>query len=115
MSQEIEKTVKTLPFVPGKTVWRIWSTQFLARAHAKGYRDVLLGTETPVAESVTILDTDADKDEKVRIRKANVSAYNELLLCFSDIVNFTLIQSSVTTALPNGNATLAWDKLKNKH
>lgn len=115
MRQEIEKTVKTLPFIPGKSVWSVWSAQFLARAFNKGSRDVLLGNEVPPTESAVISDTDVNKDEKLRKRKANTQAYQDLMLCFSDIVNFTLIKSSMTTSLPNGDAAMAWKKLMNKH
>ena len=115
MSQEIEKTVKTIPFIPGKSIWSVWSAQFLARAYNKGCRDILLGTETPPNESSVILDTDTNKEEKLRKRKANTQAYQDLMLSFSDIVNFTLIKSSITTDLPNGSAALAWKKLMNKH
>lgn len=109
---EFEKTVKTLPFVPGKSVWSVWSAQFLARAYNKGTRDILLGNEVPPAESVVISDTEVDK---LRLRRANTQAYQDLMLCFSDVVNFTLIKSSISTNLPNGDATAAWKKLMNKH
>lgn len=115
MSQEIERTVKTLPFIPGKSNWSVWSSQFLARAFSKGSRDVLLGNEVPPDESEVIMETDPHREEKLRKRKANTQAYQDLMLCFSDLVNFTLIKSSITVQLPNGDAALAWKKLMNKH
>ena len=52
--------------------------------------------------------------EALRIRKANEKAY-DLLLSFSDVVNFGLVDDATTMDLPNGDASLAWANLVNKH
>jgi hypothetical protein len=50
-SRETEERMKLLPFDPKKSVWRVWSKQFLARAHVKGFKEVLLGTVKPMSDS----------------------------------------------------------------
>jgi hypothetical protein len=42
-------------------------------------------------------------------------AYNNLLLSFNDVVNFGLLEDSVTSNLKDGDAALAWKKLCRKH
>ena len=57
-SESIERSLRILPFNGEQEKWRMWSRQFLACAHKKGYKKVLLGIETPPAESDATTDYD---------------------------------------------------------
>jgi hypothetical protein len=48
---QTERKSKILPFNPKKTIWRIWSKQFLQRANERGYRDILVGTKKVVSDT----------------------------------------------------------------
>ena len=56
---------------------------------------------------------DTDKEE-MRLRKANNNTYCDLVLaCHADI-GYDLVDEAVTTNLPEGDANLAWNKLKER-
>ena len=110
MSTEVEKTLKIVPFT-SKSLWTIWSKQFLARAHVKGYKGILEGT----LKIVSAKSTKKGDATEASLRKLNQDAYNDLLLSFSDLVNFNLVDKACTDNLPEGNARLAWENLLNKH
>ena len=109
MSTEVEKTVKIVPFT-SKSLWSIWSKQFLARAHIRGYRGILQGTTKVITKATKKGDLDVSV-----LRKLNQDAYNDLLLSFSDLVNFNLVDKACTNDLPDGDARQAWENLLNKH
>jgi hypothetical protein len=70
----------------------------------KGYKKILLKTEqVPKFDEQLHMTTDAGK-KKAKIRNPNEVAYDDLLLRFSDIVNFSLIEQAVTEELPDGDA-----------
>jgi hypothetical protein len=110
---QVERKSKILPFNPKKTVWRIWSKQFLQRANERGYREILLGEKTVVsdAESKTLKKTDG----KYKTYLLNNKAYGDLMMCFMDDVNFGIIEDAVTDVLEMGCAATAWKNLCNKH
>lgn len=115
---EAEERMKLLRFDPKKSVWRVWSKQFLARAQIKGFYKVLVGEEVPLSdgEFERMRSTrGAEYEEAKRVREMNAKAYNDLLLSFSDIVNFGLLEDAVTDRLKGGDAALAWKKLQRKH
>ena len=106
MIESGEKSIHVLPFDGNEDNWRMWSRQFLARAHKKGYKQVLLGKEVPPAED----DPTNDKKE-LETRKANNDAYTDLILSMSDDVPFAAVDEATTSDLPSGDAGLAWSNL----
>ncbi len=116
-SKDIEQKVKLVAFDPEKSVWQVWSKQFLARANLKGYKEILLGNEeVPTNEDLKDPDlSDKALADAKAIRKLNDQAYYDLSLCFSDVVNFGLVDDACTDGLPEGSAALAWKNLINKH
>lgn len=113
---EVEQRLKLIPFTE-KSSWQVWSKQFLARANIKGYKNILLEKEAiPTDAELKELDpkTNEGKDGK-RLRKLNDQAYNDLLLCFSDVVNFGLVEDACTDSLTDGDSSMAWRNLVNKH
>lgn len=110
---QIERKSKILPFDPKKTVWPIWSKQFLQRAYERGYRSILVGDQEIVSDSVA---KGLKKvDDKLKWYKLNNKAYTDLMMCFTDDVNFGIIEDAVTDELEMGNAAIAWKNLCNKH
>jgi hypothetical protein len=86
MSSKIEKSVKIIPFTESSN-WTVWSCQFLARAHGKGYKNVVLGRIIcPSFDEKFDLSTDGGKLKSVA-RKANDNAYTDLMLSFTDLAN----------------------------
>ncbi len=111
---EVEKTVKIIPFT-SKSVWSVWSKQFLARAHLKGYKDVVVGKVKALKWDANIdMSTEAGKKQALA-RKANEAAYNDLLLSFEYVTNFHLVDQVVTGDLPDGDAAVAWKNLLARH
>jgi hypothetical protein len=85
--------------------WDVWKAQFKAYAHHKGFLKVLLGDE--VAEPETTVITEKGK---LRIRKANDTAYASLIMaCKSGA--FGHVNGARDKDFPNGSAKLAWDKM----
>ncbi len=114
--REVEQRLKLIPFTK-ESNWEVWSKQFLARAHVKGYKQILLGKEAAPSDAdmkEIDLKSDEGKDAQ-RLRKLNDMAYNDLLLSFSDPTNFGLIEDACNDNMENGDAMQAWKNLVNKH
>jgi len=92
------KAIRIIPFSGKEEDWNRWSKTFLATATAKGNREVIK-PETPT--------TKAD-DAK------NVQVYNDLVLSCQDDITFGIVDESVSTDFPDGDARLAWAKLQEK-
>ena len=77
MSETKEETIRVISFDGKKVSWPSWKAKFLARAKRKGYKAVVQGKVTVVPETVEILDTDPNKDEKLKNREYNENAYGK--------------------------------------
>jgi hypothetical protein len=90
----------------------VWLCQFLARAHGRGYKNVVLDRIIcPSFDAKFELST-YNRPLKSVVRKANDNAYTDLMLSFTDLANFTLIHKAKTK---EGDAALAWTSLVIKH
>jgi len=89
------KTLKIVPFSGKKEDWNRWSKTFLAASTVRGYREVIK------PEDPTIV---ADP-------KLNIQAYSDLMMSCEDEVSFGVIDESVSTDFPDGDARLAWKNL----
>ena len=109
MSDE-SKAIRVIAFDDKKKNYRAWSKKFLAAAKLRGYGSLLTADDPKIPkQSKTLKETDKDL---IKLRKANEKAYCKLILtCHGDIV-FGIVEKSVTKALPNGDANLAWKLLK---
>ena len=92
------KSIWIIPFSGKLEDWNRWSKTFLATATAKGYRQVLKPS-------------DAARKADCEI---NVQVYNDLILSCQEDVMFGIIDESVSTNFPNGDARLAWKNLKDR-
>ena len=108
MSDDETVRIRILPFNGKREEWRMWSKRFLAQAHIKGYKDLLIGTKQLPNYAAT-------SDMAEELRKKNDKAWNELLLSCKDAVSFAAVDSARTTMYPDGNCILAWQNLVNKY
>ena len=99
---DVETTVKAIPFSGKAEDWAFWSRRFLARAHVKGYKRILMGQESPMFGTV------AEKERKL---KSNNRAYSDLMLSCTDPVSFSAVDEALTGDLPDGDAYVAWKNL----
>ena len=80
-------------------------------ATTRGYCDVLLG-KTVAPPQDEVLDESALNDKmKLKGRKENDKAYNDLILACSSEIGFAIVDELVTKELPDGDAELAWKEL----
>ena len=115
-----DKAIRVISF-NGKSVdWTVWEAKFLAKANVKGYKKILLGTEVAPKDDEEFDESTPEGAEKKRLREANESAYTDLILSVDGSsangrVAFNLIRLSKTKDRAEGNARMAWQRLRNKY
>jgi len=97
--------IKIASFTGEKKDWERWSATFLAKARLKGYREILIGTEI-VAKG--------GKNYDEFVTKNDVAFAELLISCESDAA-FGIVHTSRSEGHPEGDACLAWTKLRNKY
>ena len=113
MSESL-KAIRIIQFDDKKSSFRRWSKKFLAVANRRGYKKILLGTEQ-VPNSTDVLDeSDPLQKELLLAREANELAYNDLILACDGDVAFSIVETSISTDLPDGDAKVAWKNLHTK-
>jgi hypothetical protein len=113
-------TIRVIPFYGKNDEWPTWSEKFLAKARCYGFKDVLLGK---IRIPMTDEDYEVDTEEGKKLRIAadmNELAYTELILSIDDKtsngkVAFNLVKGCKNKDYADGNASLAWERLKNKY
>ena len=88
--------IQILPFIGKESDWQIWLRKFLATASARGYKEVLEPVDPNV--DATVVNND--------------NAYNDMLLSINNKVTFGIIDKAKSQVHANGDARLAWSKLK---
>ena len=113
-------TIRIISFDGSASNWPDWELKFLTRAQQKDFAGVLRGTvqAPPAAQSLD----ESDAKEKIlkKHRDANNYAYEELLLSIMTTtdegrVAFHIVTGAADTDLLDGNAALAWKRLKDKY
>jgi hypothetical protein len=109
-----------LNFSGRKEEWPSWSDKFLAKAKRSGIEDVLLG-RVEIPTSLDVIDEKTDEGKRLmRITDLNEIAFTELILSI-DVSNskgkiaFGVVKSCESKEFEDGNAALAWEKLKKKY
>jgi len=98
MADTTIKTIRIIPFSGKEEDWNWWSKTFMATATVKGYKDVLVPIDP---------ETPAELDD-------NNLAYNDLILSCQEDISFGIIEESVSTTFPNGDARVAWKNLRDR-
>lgn len=92
-------TIRILPFSGKESEWRMWSRKFIATSTARGYKEVLEPTDPQVPSPP----------------EDNDMAFNDLMLSINDEATFGIVDESVSTTHPGGDAREAWKALKKKY
>jgi gag-polypeptide of LTR copia-type len=111
---------RVLNFSGRKKEWLSWNEKFLAKAKRSGIKDVLLG-KVEIPTSLDVIDEKTEEGKKLlRIADLNEIAFTELILLI-DVSNsngkiaFRIVKSCKSKEVEDGNAALAWEKLKKKY
>ena len=106
--EQCDRTSSKLTEFSGlKKDYKMWSKKFLVRARTKGYRATLLG-KTTVPKANEALAGDSDEVRAKRItRKANESAYSDLISSMTEVIGFGVVGSACTEDIPEGSAALS--------
>ena len=120
MSVKEEKNFRVIMFSGKSEDWSFWEEKFLARAKRKGFKKILLGT-VQVAHDDEQLDlATTEGKEKQDIRDKNELAFEELILSIETSsgpgrVAFQIVKACKTTELADGDAAMAWKRLRAKY
>jgi hypothetical protein len=112
-------TIRVIPFYGKSEEWPTWSERFLAKARCYGFNDVLLG-KVKVSRTDEEYDMGSEEGKKLTIAAdMNELAYTELILSIDDKtsrgkVAFNLVKGCKNKDYADGNANMAWERLKNK-
>ena len=112
--------IRVLNFTGKKEEWSSWSEKFLAKARRSGIKDILLGKLTiPKTNDEINEETDEGKT-MMKIFDLNELAYTELILSIdvkisSGKIAFNMVKGCKNKDYAEGNATMAWERLKNKY
>ena len=103
-----ESAVKLKPFSGKEEELVYWAPMFLARADAKGYRDIAEGIEKVPSDG----DAEVTDPAKLKLKQLNKAGYSELMALMSRAkVAFMMVRKARTTDLPNGSLYEAWKNL----
>ena len=111
--------IRVIPFSGKCDEWPSWSEKFLAKAKRFGFKDVLLG-KVMIPKSTEEFDEESDDGKKkARVIELNEIAYTELILSIdvknsSGKIAFNLVKGCKSKDYIDGNAALAWERLRNK-
>ena len=123
VNQDELKAIKVLKFEGKESELERWSEKFVALARARGFAGILLGTEqAPNADkdidrkksdgSYEL--TEAERNDKKRLRQANCNAYINLQLSYEELP-YDLVSLAKTEGLPDGCARDAWERLTSEY
>ena len=132
MSSINDKAIRVVAFSGKSTDYRMWAARFMAASHVKAYNRCLLedfseSEEVDEAVRLAISKQEDPEDAKMKKRKEVkdglsevdidivMRAYTDLVLACTGEVNFGIVFNSKSWLFPNGDAYLAWTRLRNKH
>ena len=111
--------IRVIPFYGKSDEWPTWSEKFLAKAQRYGFKDVLLGKVT-IPKTDEVFNVESEERKKMMMTAdLNELAYTELILSKDDKtssgkVACNLVKACKTKDYVDGNAFMAWERLKNK-
>jgi len=112
--------IRVLNFSGKKDEWPSWSEKFLAKAKRSGTKDVLLG-RIQIPKTLDFVDEKTEEGKKqLKIIDLNELAFTELILSIdvsssAGKIAFGIVKSCKTKEYEDGNAALAWEKLRKKY
>jgi hypothetical protein len=112
-------TIRVISFYGKSEEWPTWSEKFLAKARFYGFKDVFLG-EVKVPRTDEDYDMESEEGKKLTIAAdMNELVYTELIFSIDDKtssgkVSLNLVKGCKNKDYADGNANMAWERLKNK-
>ena len=106
-----ETSIRLLKFNGNPKDYHEWATKFMEIARERWYKKVLTGEEKAPDDAI---EDEKLTDKEKRKRDANNTAFTQLLMSCGKTA-FDFIENAMTTSLPEGDAGLAWSRLKNKY
>ena len=94
-----QAAIQVLPFSEKESEWRMWSRKIIARAMARGYKEVLEPQDPHIIAS----------------KEQNNNTYNNLILSINNKITFGIINEATSQDHPTGDAKVAWKELKAKY
>ncbi len=118
MTSEL-KTIRVLEFDGKASNWDGWSEKFMSRGKRKGYKKLLQGKEkipTNDKYELAVLGNSKEDEKIKKISDLNEEAYENIILSIAHTMKqgkiaFSLVKNCKTSAYPEGNCNLAWDRL----
>jgi hypothetical protein len=120
---QMDWAIQVILFIGKPKDWLAWMEKFLAKARQKVLKEISLWDPTKKIPTVTELEAlDPTKEaDKILIDLAisNEDAYAELIISIdtattAGMVAFRIVASPKRTDYPDGNAPIAWSRLKAK-
>jgi hypothetical protein len=112
--------IRVLNFPGRKEEWPSWNEKRLAKAKRSGIKDVLLG-KVDIPTTLNVIDEKTEEGKRLlQIADLNEITSMDLIL-FIDVSNsngkiaFGIVKSCESKELEDGNAALAWRKLKKRY
>jgi hypothetical protein len=111
-------SIRVIPFYGKSEECPTWSETFLAKERRYGFKDVLFG-KVKVPRTDEDYDTESEEGKKLTIAAdMNELAYTDLILLIGDKrssgkVAFNLVKGCKNKYYADGNANMAWERLKN--
>ena len=103
-----DTAVKLKPFSGKEDEWVYWAPMFLARAEAKGYREIADGTVAVPSDAAV---AEIQDPARLKLKQLNKTGYSELMALMSKSkVAFMMVRKARTTELPNGSLRQAWGR-----
>jgi hypothetical protein len=112
-------TIRVIRFYGKSEEWPTWSEKFLAKARRYGFKNVLLGKDK-ISKTDEDYDLESEEGKKLSIAaEMNELAHTELILSIDDKssngkVAFNLVMGCKNKDYVDGNASMAWERLRNK-
>jgi hypothetical protein len=112
-------TIRVIPFYGKSEEWLTWSEKLLAKSRRYSFKDVFLG-KVEVPRTDEDYDMESEEGKKLTIAAdMNELTYTELILSIDDKtsigkVAFNLVKGCKNKDYADGNASMAWERLKNK-
>jgi hypothetical protein len=112
-------SIRVIPFYGNSEEWATWSEKFLTKARRYGFKDALLGM-VRIPKTDEDYEMESEEGKKLMIAAdMNELAYTELILSIDDKtsngkVAFNLVKGFKNRDYADGNAAMAWERLRNK-
>jgi len=122
MSELGETTIKVVSFDGAKRNWSVWSEKFLARLNKKGIKYILTQEKLDIPKDGDVIDEKTESGKTLqKIKNDNAKVFEDLILSVDCTkpegrIAFSLVKRGKDKEnYKDGNAQIAWQKLKTKY